>query len=67
MKLTTLPEDTIQHYNISDKATTDGYVYVEIRKGMYRLLQAGIITQQLLEERLAKHGYNQSTKTPWFW
>ena len=27
---------------------------------MYHLPQAGIVAQELLEERLAKHGYRQS-------
>jgi hypothetical protein len=41
--------------------------YCEIQKGIYGLLQAGIIAQLLLEERLAKHGYHQSTTTPGLW
>jgi hypothetical protein len=52
---------------ISDKATPDGYIYCEIQKGMYGLPQAGIIAQQLLEERLEKHGYRQSKTTPGLW
>ena len=34
---------------------------------MYSLPQAGIIAQQLLETRLAAHGYHQSTTTPGLW
>ncbi len=34
---------------------------------MYGLPQAGIIAQQLLEKRLEKHGYHQSTATPGLW
>ena len=34
---------------------------------MYGLPHAGIIAQKLLEERLAKHGYHQSDKTPGLW
>ena len=34
---------------------------------MYGLPQAGIIAQQLLEERLKKHGYRQSQTTPGVW
>jgi hypothetical protein len=62
-----MPEDVIEHYNLMDKATPDGYIYCEIKKGMYGLPQAGIITQQLLEERLQKHGYHQSQMTPGLW
>jgi hypothetical protein len=43
-------------------------VYCEIQMGMYGLPQAGgIIAQQLLEERLQKHGYRQSQTTPGLW
>ncbi len=34
---------------------------------MYGLPQAGIIAQELLEERLAKYGYHQSKIIPGFW
>ena len=34
---------------------------------MYSLSQAGIIAQQLPEERLKKHGYHQSQTTPGLW
>jgi len=34
---------------------------------MYGLPQAGIIAQELLEERLMVAGYNQSKLTPGFW
>ncbi len=34
---------------------------------MYGLPQASIIAQQLLKERLQKHGYHQSQMTPGLW
>lgn len=34
---------------------------------MYGLPAAGILAQQLLEERLNKEGYSQSKLTPGFW
>jgi len=67
LRITDMPEDFIEHYNLRDKATPNGYVYCEIQKGMYGLPQAGIIAQQLLEERLKKHGYRQSQTTPGPW
>ena len=67
LKLTNLPEDVIENYGLKDKATSDGYVYVEIRKGMYGLPQAGMLAQELLKQRLMKHGYAQSKVTPGFW
>ena len=47
--------------------TPDGYVYVEIQKGMYGLPQAGILAQELLEKRLNAHGYSQSRAVPGLW
>ncbi len=67
LRITDMLEDVIEHYNHRDKATPDGYIYCEIQKGMYGLPQAGIITQQLLKERLQKHGYHQSQMTPGLW
>jgi len=67
LKLSDMPEDVIEHYKLRKIATPDGFVYCEIQKGMYGLPQAGIIAQELLEERLAKHGYRQSKITPGLW
>jgi len=51
-------------YNLTNKATADGFIYIKIQKGMYGLPQAGILAQELLEQRLNKHGYRQSPITP---
>jgi hypothetical protein len=67
LRIADIPEDIIEHYNLRDKATPDGYIYCEIQKGMYGLPQAGIIAQQLFEECLQKHGYRQSKMTPGLW
>ena len=61
MKLDNFPEDVIDHYNLRAKATTDGYVYVAVKRGMYGLPQSGILAQELLEKRLEDVGYHQST------
>ena len=45
LKLRDIPDEIIKKYNIKDKATPDGSVYLEIRKGMYRLPQAGLIVK----------------------
>jgi hypothetical protein len=52
---------------LRELATPDGYVYCEVTKGMYGLLQSGIIAQELLEERLAEHGYHQSKIVHGLW
>ena len=45
LKLSNIPEEIIQLYNLSDKATKDDGVYVKIRRGMYRFPQAGLLAQ----------------------
>ena len=63
MKLDMFPDDVIKEYNLRDKVEPNGDVYIEVRKGMYGLPQAGLLAQKLLTKRLAKHGYTQSGVT----
>ena len=67
LKLTNLPEDVIKKYGLQKKATSDGFVHVEIRKGMYGLPQAGLLAHGLLEQRFQTHRYTQSKATSGFW
>ncbi|KAL7481488.1 hypothetical protein ACHAW6_008828, partial [Cyclotella cf. meneghiniana] len=67
LKLNNLPEDVIAYYTLQEKATLEGFVYVEIRKGMYGLPQAGLLVQELLEKRLNEKGFKQSRCTPGLW
>ena len=67
IKITNIPEEVVEHYKLREIVTNDGYIYCEIRKGMYGLPQAGIIAQELLQERLAKVGYHQSQIIPGLW
>jgi hypothetical protein len=46
MLLSRFPEEIIQKYNINALAI-NGWVYIEIRKGMYGLKQAGLLANQL--------------------
>ena len=62
-----MPNDVIAHYKLNEIVLPEGYICCEIQKGMYGLPQAGIIAQQLLEERLEKDGYRQSKTTPGLW
>jgi hypothetical protein len=48
MLLSRFPEEIIQKYNLNALAV-DGWVYIEIRKGMYGLRQAGLLANQLLQ------------------
>jgi hypothetical protein len=66
MPLTLLPADIIEYYNLDDKAL-NGYVFMEIQKGMYCLPQAGILANKLLKKQLARHGYHKQPHTPGLW
>jgi hypothetical protein len=50
-----IPQEIIAEYNLLS-LVSDGNVYIEVKKGMYGLPQAGILTKQLLACRLAIHG-----------
>jgi hypothetical protein len=47
MLLSSFPEEIVQKYNLNALAV-DGWVYIEIRKGMYGLKQAGLLANQLM-------------------
>ncbi len=66
MPLFLFPQDIIDHYGLLGKAI-NGYVYMEIRKGMYCLPQAGILANKLLKKHLVKHSYFEQPHTPGLW
>jgi hypothetical protein len=66
MFLSRFPEEIVDKYNLNALAV-DGWVYTEIRKGMYGLKQAGLIVNQLLQTRLAPFGYYPARHTPGLW
>jgi hypothetical protein len=66
MLFSRFPEEIVDKYNLGALAV-DGWVYIEIRKGMYGLKQAGLIANQLLQTRLAPFGYYQARHTPGLW
>ncbi len=66
MPLRLIPDNIIEYYGLRKKAI-DGYVYMEIRKGMYGLPQASILANKLLKLQLARHGYFKQPHTPGLW
>jgi hypothetical protein len=58
-----IPKTIFDQYKLGPLAQ-NGHVYVEIRKGMYGLPQAGKIANDALVPYLALHGYHQCTHTP---
>jgi hypothetical protein len=66
MLLSRFPEEIVVKYNHKALAV-DGWVYIEIRKGMYGLKQAGLLATQLLKKRLAPFGDYPARHTPGLW
>jgi hypothetical protein len=60
------PDETITKYNLW-AISVGGWVYLEIRKGMYGLKQAGLLTNQLLQQRVAPYGYYPVWHTLGLW
>lgn len=50
LRLSDLPDDVIEQYNSRAKVTLEGFLYVDVRKGMFDLQQAGLLAQELLEK-----------------
>eukprot|EP00957_Ditylum_brightwellii_P072577 5515313-Ditylum_brightwellii.AAC.1 len=67
MKYDILPQEIIDKYEVDKLVTRDGHVYIEIQKGMYGLLQAGIMASKLLTERLEMYWYASCTHTLGLW
>jgi hypothetical protein len=63
MLLSRFPEEIVHKCNLTALAV-NGLVYIEIRKCMYGLKQAGLLTNQLLQKRLAPYGYYPASTHP---
>jgi hypothetical protein len=61
--LSRFPEEITKKYNLNDLAI-GGWVYIETRKGMYGLMQSGLLANQLLQTRLEPLGYYPVRHTP---
>lgn len=63
-----LPAEVIAEYSLTPAHfDSKGYVYLEIRKGMYGLKEAAILAYDQLQEHLAPHGYAPVRFTPGLW
>ena len=67
MRLSDIPDEIVKEYNLKEIATKDGSIYVEVRRGMYGLPQAGLLAQEQLIVNLKEHGYYQSKLVPGLW
>jgi hypothetical protein len=66
LPLSIIPDKIITKYNLQE-ISVGGWVYLEIMKGMYSLKQAGLLANQLLQQRLATYGYYPARHTPGIW
>jgi hypothetical protein len=66
LPLSIISDEIITKYNLR-AISVGGWVYLEIRKGMYDLKQAGLLPNQLFHQRLAHYGYYPAWHTPVFW
>ena len=67
MHISLIPDEIIEEYKLLEKVDDKGFVYMEIRRSMYGLKQAGKLSNDLLVQRLAKHGYHPSKITDGYW
>jgi hypothetical protein len=45
LKLTNIPDEVIKEYNLKEKATKNGSIYIKAKRGMYGLPQAGFLCE----------------------
>jgi Reverse transcriptase (RNA-dependent DNA polymerase) len=61
-----IPDDIFEEYELADKMH-NGHAYVQIKKGMYGLKQAGRLANDQLVTFLEKYGYRPVEHTPGLW
>jgi hypothetical protein len=66
LPITILPQDILEKYDLK-RLSVNGWVYLEICKGMYGLKQAGLLANQLLQKRLKTFGYYPARHMPGLW
>jgi hypothetical protein len=62
-----IPQEVWDDPRYDIQVANDGYVYLEIRRGMYGLKEAGIIAFNQLVRKLAPSGYEPMPFTPGLW
>jgi hypothetical protein len=60
------PQSTIDQYHLLQHVH-HGFIYLEVRKAIYGLPQAGILANKLLRQRLRPFGYFEVAHTPGLW
>jgi hypothetical protein len=66
MLISVFPPWIIEQYDLN-KHVLNGFIYLEMRRAVWGLPQAGIIANKLLRKRLLPHGYYECANTPGLW
>ena len=66
LALACIPDKIIDQYSLRT-LSSDGWVYLEIRKGMPGFKQAGRIANDRIKAHLTHFGFTPVTKTPVLW
>ena len=67
VKYSNIPLDIRTRYNLDQKVTNNGYLYIKIKKGMYGLRQAAILAYEYLQKTLKPYGYAPVPGTVGLW
>ena len=62
-----IPQEIIDDYNLTELITNQGCIYMQIKKGVYGLKQAGIFANQEFVKHMNMFGYNPVQHTPGLW
>ena len=55
------------HFNLNVLVYQDGWIYMEIIRGVYGITQVGILANNLIQQHLIDHGYFRFKLSPGFW
>ena len=61
-----IPNELFVEYSLLLIADSSGYVYLDIRKGVYELKESGIIAYKCFFRNLQPRGYTPVAQTPVF-
>ena len=67
LPLSMFPREIVQQYNLKDLVAVDGYVYMDIRKGMPGIKKDARLASNRLTKNLARNGYATVPHTPSLW
>ena len=61
------PKDIRKQYDLENKVSSSGHIYIKIKKGMYGLKQAAILAYENLKQNLAQDRYKPVGGTVGMW